>query len=564
VCSAGALDSDTHPQATKVLMVVAVSVTGRWRIPLAYYLTDGTSANLQETLLRTVISKLFECGCVAVSVTMDGLPANIKTFQQLGCSFDPDNLVTTFTHPSSPDLSVAAVLDACHMMKLARNTLAEYQVLTVPEVGKVKWQHIEKLHKVQVEQGLKLGNKLSQSHIHYKTQKMKVKLAVQVLSASCAKALEYLRTSGLPDFHDSQPTEVFLRKLDRLFDLLNSRSKFGKGFKRAIGCDNTQMNISFLKDVKTFLLHLQDSTGRWIVETKRKTFVLGLCVTIDSVCHLLQTLVTGNGINGVKLSYLLTYRLSQDNIETMFAIIRRRGGWNNNPTALQFKYTYRAILSHIGVAASSSANVMCNATDDILSVSNDDDGADDGNADVFVSDHSYCSHDHLQSLTPYVQNVSAYIAGFVVRKLLPKLKCAECRELLVGVADSSCCWFLQLKDNGGLVKPSEGVIQIVHSAERSLRALVAADKPVHALARLGEHLEVAVMSDLDCRPSFKTAAHTLDTADGIDNHVYSLVRQIVRFYLRIRTFHIVKSWNDDGQGVNVRQKMTKLVLFKNQ
>jgi len=212
------------------------------------------------------------------------------------------------------------------------------------------------------------------------------------------------------------------------------------------------------------------------------------------------------------------------------------------------------------VSASNSANVMCNATDDILS--NDDDGGNDDDDDVFVSDHSYCGN--LPSLTPYVENVSAYIAGFVVRRLLPKLKCAECRELLVGVADGSCCQFLQLKDNGGLVKPSEGVIRIIHSAERSLHALVAADKPVHALARLGEQLEVAVMSDLDCRPSFKTADHTLETADGIDNHVYSLVRQIIRFYLRIRTFHIVKSWNEAERGVNVRQKMTKLVLFKNQ
>jgi len=39
-----------------------------------------------------------------------------------------------FPHPSSPDLSVAAILDACHMMKLARNTLAEYQVLIVPKM----------------------------------------------------------------------------------------------------------------------------------------------------------------------------------------------------------------------------------------------------------------------------------------------------------------------------------------------------------------------------------------------------------------------------------------------
>jgi len=34
---------------------------------LAYYLTDGTSANLQETLLRIVIAKLFDWLCGRVS-----------------------------------------------------------------------------------------------------------------------------------------------------------------------------------------------------------------------------------------------------------------------------------------------------------------------------------------------------------------------------------------------------------------------------------------------------------------------------------------------------------------
>jgi hypothetical protein len=42
------------------------------------------------------------------------------------------------------------------------------------------------------------------------------------------------------------------------------------------------------------------------------------------------------------------------------------GGWNNNPTALQFSYTYRAILSHVGVVASHSSNVLTDSTNDIL------------------------------------------------------------------------------------------------------------------------------------------------------------------------------------------------------
>jgi len=38
--------------------------------------------------------------------------------------------VKSFSHPSNPNLDVAVFLDACYMLKLIRNTLAEKPVLT--------------------------------------------------------------------------------------------------------------------------------------------------------------------------------------------------------------------------------------------------------------------------------------------------------------------------------------------------------------------------------------------------------------------------------------------------
>jgi len=38
--------------------------------------------------------------------------------------------VKSFSHQSNPNLDVAVFLDACHMLKLIRNTLAEKPVLT--------------------------------------------------------------------------------------------------------------------------------------------------------------------------------------------------------------------------------------------------------------------------------------------------------------------------------------------------------------------------------------------------------------------------------------------------
>lgn len=565
MCCVGPLDDDNQPLATKVLMVIAVGVVGHWRLPLCYCLTNGTNAELQNSLLRTVISKLWQSGCSVVSVTMDGLAANCKTLECLGCSLNPDNLVSVFPHPECADMRIVAVFDACHMMKLARNCLNKYQILVVPGLGKVKWEHIRQLHSMQTCEGLNLANKLTKAHVEFKTQKMKVRLAVQVISASCATAIEYLRKSNLPQFGDSMATEAFMRRLDRMFDILNCRSVSAKHYKSPTNAKNAPERISFLKDTRQFLLSLEDTNGKRLVFTKRRMFVVGLCVTISSVIWLMEQLLLNSGINGVKLPYFLSYRLSQDNIEVFFSIIRRRGGWCNNPTARQFRSAFRAILCHIGVVPSSSSSCYADPSDDILL---DSEGASDD--DLFV-EPAFALHDHdyaalLPKLSLYVENVSTYIAGFVIRKLLLKLKCNECRTLLVDVAtchaDSTS--FLRLKNNGGLVVPSTAVIHIIHVAEQHVRVHIPSKKPVHAISRLGTSLEIMVLRDIDLKSVFGQTNHIDDTIDGIDNHVSSLVRQIIRTYVRVRKLHIVKNWNISQKGVTLRQSLTKLVLFKNQ
>jgi len=57
---------------------------------------------------------------------------------------------------------------------------------------------------------------------------MKVKLAAQTLSSGVTDAIEYLCQKGEPSFTNSQATVEFIRKINRLFDILNSRIPFLK------------------------------------------------------------------------------------------------------------------------------------------------------------------------------------------------------------------------------------------------------------------------------------------------------------------------------------------------
>jgi len=45
--------------------------------------------------------------------------------------------------------------------------------------------------------------------------------------------------------------------------------------------------------------------------------------------------------------FLLTYKLSQDHLELFFSAVRQFGGWNNNPSAIQFSNDFRSLLSHV-------------------------------------------------------------------------------------------------------------------------------------------------------------------------------------------------------------------------
>lgn len=77
-------------------------------------------------------------------------------------------------------------------------------------------KYIYELYKYQEGIGLHFANKLSKSHIEYKTQIMKVKLAVQVISSSVADAIDYCRdVLKLPQFENSFATTKFLRYFDR-------------------------------------------------------------------------------------------------------------------------------------------------------------------------------------------------------------------------------------------------------------------------------------------------------------------------------------------------------------
>lgn len=111
--------------ASEALVFMVVGLQGHWKAPIAYFLSKSLSPEPQGVLLSQALEELHARGIRVVCLTMDGHASNVGMCNQLGCELkgDPrEPLQTSFPHPVTGE-KVFVMMDACHMLKLARNML---------------------------------------------------------------------------------------------------------------------------------------------------------------------------------------------------------------------------------------------------------------------------------------------------------------------------------------------------------------------------------------------------------------------------------------------------------
>ncbi|KAM7294814.1 hypothetical protein ISCGN_024319 [Ixodes scapularis] len=329
----GIIRNDCVTFAKHALVFLAVAVNRNWKIPLGYALIDGLDGNARANLVREYIIKLKDAGAKCISVTCDGTNCNITMLTALGVRF-AQPMKSWFTHPSDPTSRVHAVLDACHMLKLMRNLLAEKGCI-IDGAGKVvAWRYLAALDNLQQQEGLHAANKLRKQHIDFERQKMKVSLAAQTLSRSVSCALLFCKEKGIQGFEGAEATAKFAAAVDDIFDLTNSCHPLGRGSKCPIRASNQVTILERIEQASRYLRALKDVTGKPLSQGARKTPVLGFLLVLDSIKGLAEDLVWSPS---PPLRCLLTRKLSQDHLELFFATVRNRTGNNNNPTALEFR-----------------------------------------------------------------------------------------------------------------------------------------------------------------------------------------------------------------------------------
>ncbi|KAL4107082.1 hypothetical protein QTP88_018514 [Uroleucon formosanum] len=165
-------EMDNLPYAKDAFVIMVVDINTSWKVPIAYYLINGISAEEKANIILNCLQELDTTGVIIKTLTIDGAANN---------------------------LSMASELEA-------------------------------NLQYSENESGLHSATKLRNRHIYYFREKMKVRLAVQTFSTSVANAILFcMNDLKLDNFQGADATIEFCLRNNNIFDILNTRNFLSKG-----------------------------------------------------------------------------------------------------------------------------------------------------------------------------------------------------------------------------------------------------------------------------------------------------------------------------------------------
>lgn len=114
-----------------------------------------------------MFNKVTSIGIEIVSLTFDGDSSNIKMAESLGTKFcNNTNFDLSIPHPVTKE-PIFVIFNACHAIKLVRNTLGEKKILMDGDGNLIEWDYLRKLAIYQYQYGLHAGTKIRKRHINF-------------------------------------------------------------------------------------------------------------------------------------------------------------------------------------------------------------------------------------------------------------------------------------------------------------------------------------------------------------------------------------------------------------
>jgi hypothetical protein len=199
---------------------------------------------------------------------------------------------------------------------------------------------------------LKCAFKLTSEHLNVKgKKKQRVFLAVQLFSRTTASAWKMA-------YPNKSPQAEFIQLVNDWFDLSNSRNpREVLPSKKPFGLDFGAQSL-ILDRMEHAIIRLR--VGH---TTALYPFQRGMLISI----HSLRGVFANVSGSAMRISYILTHRLIQDYIENCFSIMRKMGGYNDNPSPVDAKHRLKLVMLSWGANCSRDGPVeMEDSTESFL------------------------------------------------------------------------------------------------------------------------------------------------------------------------------------------------------
>lgn len=181
-------------------------------------------------------------------------------------------------------------------------------------------------------------------------------------------------------------------------------------------------------------------------------------------------------------------------------------------------------------------------------------------------------------LNDFQENVLFYVAGYIARRLINQTTCHHCIEILLkndndmgndhiySASPDTFKKFTNFVSRGGLVFASNVVYKIIHFAERQFRFMVGKKGVLNSRLNIKQQIiNITINYFSENIQMFQPKHPVTQEFISEENHEIQIIRKILEVFIKLR-FHSHSSLVNSelhGGGATVRQKMTKLILFKN-
>lgn len=591
--------NDNIPFAKKALNFMLTGINRNFQFPLAYHLVRDLKADELKALVSEYIIKVSECGIKIAQLSFDGDPKNIAICKLFGANLDAldANFKPYIENPFDKSI-IFLTLDPSHMEKLMRNLLGNHQVLFTGSGKRIEWKYFVDLEKLS-KGGSMLTHKLNKKHIEFKQNKMNVRLACETFSQSTADSMRLLKNENHPKFLNCEHTIEFTDMMDKLFNVLNSKTKRHENiFKRALSSQNkdfifdfAEKTIEYLKSLKKIVIKKVnggDVKRRMpVLKTINKTPVLGFIMNLTNLRLFYEMFVETNKT----LDEVYTITFSEDPVEILHAKLRSRNGHNTNPNVIQYKGAFRRVQCNSAIKAPESANCLAfdlhqmdtfSPESDIYFISSRRPKLDILNDEVFkqnlqlqgdlIQDEMELNEiegieEHASIIDGLAGASIAYAARLIERKIETKDFYCDCCKYIFSENLKLTDPFIHTIESK---RPCSSTYYICKIVDRFLK---------HYKPKFIEDAENGSANEMDGKDYEKdfrvvfymifkeidlSKVYELSDFLGHEEHKFHLIKCIVREYIRIKTSQISKQITLGHQDKLLRTKLTRWIHFVGQ